>query len=576
MVNLASYETFEEMHGRRSSLQELIDGLKLYSQSSVLYVCATTGVVLKLWDRSGWDRQAYDKLIPTFFEFLRSDCYRRAVNLPMPQIVIHRRQLLFLMKLAIQHCGHTGRDLTREKPGRFGTILLMANDNFHYGLYPVGEANKFDDKEKIYRVLAEFVPVNEYSRSRIENNIVRAHLMMTEYANHLSAHADYIDIPAMFESRAGYTLREHEALTFGLFANASQATFESFVKSPFAPVIRKTYFGQTAVTQSATDRFISDFSARPEDLISNVKSDHGANDFTVFRQKPLLQQDYGLIATDMLFVIDKFQASPYWLISDVNEKTGDRLRRLWGHIFEVYVNELLLDYSKRAGSIFCPNVIRADDGNIQICDGLLVEGTCAVVLEYKSSMFRADAKYRGDIPLLKKQVESKFVRDNAEKKKKGVEQLADAAKQLFSDRIQTNPPVDLSKVKAVYPLLITLDGIGSTLLMSRLLNSYFDEYIDRSAVTGVRILPLFCTDIEGIEVVSPYAPERLLCNFLQHWLDTDPKLLGTLLAFLPTGLAAKRNEFLDRKWRELSDEMCEILFPGSKIDHSFENRVPRL
>jgi hypothetical protein len=126
------------------------------------------------------------------------------------------------MKLAIEHCPATGDDLLNARPGLFGTILLMANDHFHYGLYPFPGADDADEFERISRVAAEFIPVNEYSGFRVENKWTRAHLMVTRYTNQLRGHPDFIDIPDVYEKLTGISLLNYEALSFGLFASESE------------------------------------------------------------------------------------------------------------------------------------------------------------------------------------------------------------------------------------------------------------------------------------------------------------------------------------------------------------------
>jgi hypothetical protein len=96
-----------------------------------LYACAVTGIILKLWERGGWEQANYDLLIDGAFEFLRGDWYKLAARLSEPELVFHRRQLLFLMKLAIEHCFAVGDDLMKAQRGLFGTMLLMASLMYH-------------------------------------------------------------------------------------------------------------------------------------------------------------------------------------------------------------------------------------------------------------------------------------------------------------------------------------------------------------------------------------------------------------------------------------------------------------
>ena len=565
----ASYATYEQMHGRKSTLDELTHLLQRFSRESVLYVCAVTGIILKLWERGGWERDNYDTLIESAFEFIRGDWYKLAARKNI-ELVYHRRQLLLLMKLAVEHCPEAGRDLMTARPGEIGTMLLMANDHFHYGLYPFPGVNQADELEKVSRVAAEFVPVNEYSGFRVENKLTRAHLMMTRYTNRLRAHPDFIDIAAKYESVTGISLLDYEALTFGLFVRCTiNITLSALRANAWVAAIRPENFNTTAIPSTTVQAFFQEFADTPLGLITSIfrsrqaKRDFGPNDLTIFRKKPLVTEPYGSLPTDIIFVTEKFETGPYWRISDVDKETGDKLRRFWGAVFEAYVNDMITASAVAAGVRFIPDGRLASDPNVQICDGLLVEGDAIVVMEYKSSMFTARAKYGGDHVTLRDEIEKKLVRDSADKRKKGVEQLSDAIMLLFSDPTREMVKgLDVSGIKRVYPLLITLDGLGGSLLISRLLNIFFTKLAsDSKSINRIGVRPLFCTDIEGLEVVLPYLRLLPLSGFLQHWLDKDDKLNATLLAHLPDGLPHVRNDFMDREWKSLYQNITSRLFP---------------
>lgn len=563
---LAGYATFEEMHGRKSTLPELIDRLKPFSRESVLYICAATGMILKLWQRGGWDHTNYDLLIASAFESLRGDWYRLSARSNDPELVFHRRQLLLLMKLAIEHCPENGADLLKVAPGFFGTILLMANDHFHYGLYPFDEKNGVDEKEKVSRVLAEFVPVSEYSGFRVENKVTRSHLMMTRHTQPLVGHQDFIDVAAEYEKLTGVSLADHEALTFGLFARCGNVTLADLQQNAWVAAVRLENFHATAVPKQTIEAFVAELAAAPAEIIELIKSarqknrDFGANDFTVFRKRPLVNERYGSLPTDVLLVMEKFESGPYWRVNDIDKQTGDRLRRFWGVVFEAYVNEIIADAS-RSKSLFVVNPRLRSDPSIQVCDALLVDGDAIVLLEYKSSMFSARAKYGGDHVLLCDEITNKLVRDSDEKKRKGVEQLAEAVKLLFTDPTeQVVENLDLRGIRRVYPLLITLDDIGGSLLISHFLNFYFEPDVSRYA-KSLEIRPLFCTDIESLEMVLPYSDVKPLSEFLQYWLEKDQNLIATMLAFFPGGLPKRRNAYLDKEWKALYQGISARLFP---------------
>ncbi len=226
------------------------------------------------------------------------------------------------------------------------------------------------------------------------------------------------------------------------------------------------------------------------------------------------------------------------------------------------MNDLLTESLKQTGAQFLSDPRCAEDLSRQVCDGLILQGESLILLEYKSSMFSAETKYTGNVPLLVAEVEKKLVRDKAESKKKGVEQLADAVVSLFRNEEKcTIRGIDLNGVTRVYPLLVTLDGIGGSLLVSRLLNHYFDNLMADRTPSRVEVKPLLCTDAEGLEEVSGCFPKLGLAGFLDHWLSKDPNFMATLTAFTVPELEGHRNERMAREWHNLANEISARAFP---------------
>ena len=104
---------------------------------SALVACSVTGIILQLWKGNDWAKERYASAIDDIFDPLRADWYKLAFKAGEHELVFHRRQLLLLMKLAVEHCPEHGIDLMRVSRGVFGTILLMANDRFHLGCSPI-------------------------------------------------------------------------------------------------------------------------------------------------------------------------------------------------------------------------------------------------------------------------------------------------------------------------------------------------------------------------------------------------------------------------------------------------------
>jgi hypothetical protein len=557
-MQYAIFETFQVMFGRKSSLSELIDLLRLFSRKSVLHTCAVIGVLTRLWERKP-DLCHYNGLLSMFFNPILADCYRWSSRQNPPAYVFHRRQLLFLMKLAISVCPEQGKDVGNEGLGIFGLILLMVNDHFYYGLYR--EKKLETSRDNLARLVAEFVPITEYTGFEITNRIVRSHLLLTVHVERCSNHPDFIDIPDIFEQCTGLSLIEYQGLCFLLFSKWSTITLDQIRANPASMWLATHQFKNVAISTERIEIALAEFVGNVKNLsiqFSNINL--GANNFSAFKEKPLLMDVPLTVPADLLFLVEKFQAGPYWKINGISTSTGDKLRRFWGAVFESYCDDLLTrSFEGASRSLFIPDPRDSSDSNIQVCDGLIVEGDSLIILEYKSNMFSAQSKYSGDYLALQKEIENKYVHSE-HNRKKGIEQLADTINALFRPvpSMSVNE-LDLSGIRRVYPVLITLDEIGGCLLMSALLNTYFDNLISRNGFV-VEICPVFCFHIETLELFAGSLREEQFSDFLRHWLKNDPLMRGTFPAFLKS--TARPSSFLQTEWNKLYDTIGYLLFPN--------------
>jgi len=406
------------------------------------------------------------------------------------------------------------------------------------------------------------IPIGEGAGFRPEYKIVRSHLML-KYANQLRNHPQFIDVTAEFQNAKGISLADYEALCFGLFAKCVTLSPEDLQNGASAFTFREHNFHSMAIPKESVALFLREMTTTPELLSARIKQrDYGSNDFTELRKRPLISASRGYLPIDLLFLAEKFESGPFWAINDISRNMGDRLRKFWGPVFEAYMNDLLRDSLRQTGAVFVADPRDATDPACQICDGLVLQGHSLVLLEYKSCMFTAETKYSGNFELLVDEIEKKLVRDKGESKKKGVEQLADAVAQLFGVEPRTIvKDLDLSGVTRVYPLLVTLDGIGGSLLISRLLNHYFANFISGRRSSRVEVKPLLCTDVESIEEVSGCFQSMSLAGFLDFWLSKDPNFMGALTAFTVPELEGNRNVRMAREWHSLSSEISERSFP---------------
>jgi hypothetical protein len=190
------------------------------------------------------------------------------------------------------------------------------------------------------------------------------------------------------------------------------------------------------------------------------------------------------------------------------------------------------------------------------------ESDTVVLMEYKSSMFRADTKYSCDHSALGAEIESKLVYDRESDSKKGVRQLASAAESLFGEATKVKiTGLDVTKIKRVYLYLVTLDAIGDTICLSPFLNTFLDEILDRSTIP-VEIRPLFCTSVEALERATCFFGSSTLAEILEWWVSVNPPLALPLAVVNLAKFKSQENGWLRTEWNSIFVSMVKILFPN--------------
>jgi hypothetical protein len=575
-VELAVYETFEDIFGRKSSLDELVSEVASFTQQSVLWVCSEIAVGLQLWTR--FDLQSPDTYAGLISRHFGKDLQLRFMrdywSSNPRRLLFHRRQVLFIAKLAILHCSAGTLD-ARAAPRRFGSVLLKANDHFHHGLVggDAGVGPTATSREDFAKLIAEMIAVSEEAGPDIAPLITRSHLMLTRFTNELEGDPDFVDAAKEYERSTGLSLHELEALVFATHARFGEGLAKRVFSEPGVLPLKDENFSTVAVSDEKVTSFIDSLAALPCKMAGELqKRDFGANDFTIFRRFPLIQQFYnmhlksawcGFLMMDNNFFLEKVLAAPFW---NSNLQHGQKLRKFWGAVFERYVNELMRKACAGTRAEFFPDPRPTDNPSVQLCDGIVVADDTAVLMEYKSSMFRADTKYSGDHSALGAEIESKLVYDRESNSKKGVRQLASAVESLFGEATKVKiTGLDVTKIKRVYLYLVTLDAIGDTICLSPFLNTFLDEILDRSTIP-VEIRPLFCTSVEALERATSFFGSSTLAEILEWWVSVNPPLAMPLAAVDLAKFKWQENSWLRTEWNGIFVSMVKILFPNVDPD----------
>lgn len=583
-AELAVYETFEDIFGRKSTFDELVADIKCFGQQSVLWVCAVIVTGMQLWNAVDLQpTDVYIRLLSLFFSpGLRPRLIAGYWSSNPRRILFHRRQILLIAKLAILHCTGRGMD-ARANPDRFGQVLLKANDHFHYGLLTELVSRRVSERDDYAKVVMEMLATGELASPHIGNLIARNHLMLTRFTNELRGDADFVDVAREHQQATGLSIEEFEALIFAVHSRFGEETAKKLFVEPGVLPLKDANFATTAVAPEKARAFVDSLAADPVTMAEELRQrDNGPNDLTIFRKFPLVQQYYnlhltnawcGFLMLDSLFLLEKIQTGPYW---NANREHGLKLHKFWGAVFERYVNELMRQACAGTRAVFIPDPRPPGEPNAQICDGIVASGDSVVLIEYKSSMFRADTKYSGKYSTLTDEIEKKLVYDREDGRRKGVAQLSESVQKLLGPASDmTVPGVDTKGIRRVYLYVVTLDSIGGAIGMSPLLNTFLDRMLDRGSLPAVEIRPLFCSDIETLETATGFFKTTTLPEILERWFAANPSLTTPLLGIDLAPLPWPGSEWLGTEWRNIFKTMVRILFPDRDPDVAIKEAETR-
>jgi hypothetical protein len=551
------YQSWEDLGHPRCSEIQLINELRKFSRDSVLWACSYINVFLRNWEKNDEDISAYFDLLKYFYskkfaEKMWAAYYDREAK----RLVFHRRQLLYLCKLAIAHCHVNGLKAGTPSNG-FGVILLKANDLLHFNLLPSKPFDSYSP-EDLSRFIAELQAVSEYSHHPGKESLVRAHKLFVDIPAKLRDHHEFIDIQTSLKNSLGLDYLDIFSLTLAFTSRYFSLKRKDVDRASSQLTIPSTYLNSTNFSRDRISSYLNLVSISPTDLQEEASKSTLANDLTILRRFPLMHywydvgtfhQKIGFLPIDIEFLLEKSYSAPFWVLY---KKHGDRFSRFWGKVFESYVNDILTRATMTVGTHFIPNPPSPLNQNEELCDGVIIGSDSIVLIESKATLLKADVKYSGDPSAIESYLREGFVRDAKEKKPKGVTQLANAARILFGENPMEVNWADLSRVKKCYLLLVTLDPIGDAICFSTFLQTFVHSELDSANFPHVEILPVFCTDIETLERAIPSLRLHPLNTILDRWYQLNP-LRSTPLSAIYMHDWIAEPDFSDKtEWSEIS------------------------
>jgi len=515
--------------------------------------------------------------------------------------LFHRQQLLTMMRRVLlvgSDDGGLDPNPPDAKPARheLGKAASMMSDL----IFPEEQGERLkrrngDDRERIHdELFAQLLPSSELTnppdapRAFVRND---DYFKIFEHGAADFVFADGQSLADRFKSLTGLQLRRYLMLVYCIYAyyEVEAESLDRFINDPSRLNIGKeTTFAKMDVTQGEVEALLRLTAAGVEEYTPAARAAAAADaalspyhGFAEFRSRPLAYtDDTKRFATviDMGFLIEKLSTGVYHTIlaslEGGDEAQGqDRknfLRRYWGDVFEVYVNDLLGEaLPPSAGRFFRSPVYdrpKAKKGK-QAFDAALDFGDALVVMEHKGKYLKLEAKYSERPEALTADLDERFG--------KGVRQLADNIEAIFnadesrrgefSERdasgnvLRSFTGEDAKGVRVIYPVLVVQDFSLRLGFANRWLRNLFAAEVRKRSVNPNLIRPLSLLTIEDVEKVLPYLEALSFVEILKEYTKAHEPLYTFEYVFnelrARRGVARRPDERFERRLRELHDEL---------------------
>lgn len=482
--------------------------------------------------------------------------------------IFNRQQALTLIRLCALVCSEDAPLLAHGKTPEgyeLGRCALMMNDH----LVSAKEERSINEGTGLKRrkhLGLQLAPLLEfYNPPRINYAAVRAEAIFSEVLNSPEMQAlvprelKGLDIAKVFRDFTGLTIDQYKELNLGIISWLFGSDAQQVLKDSGSFIFRR-------------ERFINDTLIKPEDFarylaldsvkLSELKDIFETNktetdktkllpqwDHVILRNRPLLQvEEDSFACVDPCFTVEKLSAGIYWSIIDglKGSDVGNLAFNAFGYLFEIYVNRILQQISPLDGPFIASP--KYDNGDNAV-DGIICRGNHLILMEYKASFIRVEAKYSGKIRTLEAELDKKFGA------KKGVVQLVNHIGRMFPRKMKGDADHEFARrakrgrideldrvlqnsharVEKITPVLVVWDSYLRFPAIVELLNRRLKSLLKRKKVkNSIQVAPLAVIDIDTLERMRPnlIAGDFTLEQCLNARALRDPEYKHVLNNFL--------------------------------------------
>jgi hypothetical protein len=411
-------------------------------------------------------------------------------------------------------------------------------------------------------LISRFISVSEFQFAHPAIRLSRPFVMFSKFAELMPEDGKQFNIPELFEKETGVSPGVYFPLVMGCITRYVNFGLEQFAAAPKDFALGFESFKDTNLSKEQLEYFFGDLSGDYGDFEKLLKRfDRGVSDFTIFRERPIVRLGDRFLIMEFSFLAAKAESAFFWRAqASVPNREREHFHAFWGALFERYMHRMLKRDADPKLNRYFEAPCYVDRRNDQACDAIILCKGSAVFIEFKGSMFRADAKWSGDVPLLEREIRTKLVGDDGDRK--GVRQLPNAISNVFEHGREL-VGIDLSGISKVYPVLVTYDEIGDAFFLMAYLNEEFKTVLNRRKLR-IKITPIFSMSADRLERLGGTLKSIAFSDILEGRYRQEPSL--KLPFGLPSNRAFKNLKKLEPAWtvEEGSEELLQEairLFP---------------
>lgn len=532
------YYGLNELTGKTVAPATLIQSLSKLRRSDVIRWVAAVA----LWTSKGAeldpDKQKAMADVMLAEELRKSLTAKLRKNGSENWCIFHRRQLLFLLRMAVVTCSEDTQmvedDLLRWKTGE---CCLMANDlldqleNFERNSLVEGEENRW-----MTGVVISFL-----ERRNREELLARAQSFWFDLPKKSNiqqrfAKRNMPDFESAFATKYGIKMREFFLIICSLYLG-----FETHASRNNNPLLldEEPYL-TPGFARGNVRKVLSHISQTPDELAISLLAkprQNWATDCTELQEHPIIQVFEGKLACPDLDLLRRSLVDRIYFLLQKAYPDG-AFRELFGYVFEEYINTIVRRFSYEGKELVRTfySSPRFEGKRDEAGDGILVWPRAALVMEYKARQLTTRERYSGLTNLVVAGVEDITGKEGT---KKGVFQLAKVIKRLLEGEnivSGSRETLSLSNHPLIHPVLITYEEAMGLESVRQHCQEKFSSALQIESEKRKQIGELLVLTIEEIEILERLAlkdsPETILQEYVAYLRAHQNDRAGSFHSFV--------------------------------------------